>query len=207
MINRNDILVKAVEDCFAEMFKWSQPSVDIKQLIVNGYKDDEKNPLYSKHYLSQNNYEFIRDSYMFAYGITDDWNDTFELIYKQLKEGGIEDDYKPATDERPGYRDYKKIDPLSEHLSTKQDFDTTIEYLKKIENFFKGHSRETSKFSMTLALGYSPTSDSKSVEKYWRENGRPDFEIKEFNVSDVIYGGPNDEYLDITEENFINTLK
>lgn len=207
MINRNDILVKAVKDCFAEMYKWAQPSVDIKQLIADGYKDDEKSPLYSKHYLSQDNYEYIRDAYMSAYGITDDWHDTFELIYKQLKEGGIEDDYKPATENSPGYRDYKKVDPLSEHLSIKEDFETIIQYIKKIEDFFKGHSRETEKFSITVALGYSPSSNKKEVEKYWQNNGRPDFVIKDYNIADVIYGGPNDEYLDITEEEFISTLK
>lgn len=34
---------------------------------------------------------------MYAYGIKDTWDDTFEILIKQLLEGGIEDDYKEAT--------------------------------------------------------------------------------------------------------------
>ena len=207
MINRRDILCKATDECIAEMYKWSQPSVDINQLIADGYKDDKERPLYTKHYLSRDNFNYIKEAYMSAYGIIDNWHDTFETIYKQLKEGGIEDYYKPATNDSPGYRDYKKVDPLSEHLSNKQDFETVIQYIKKIENFFKGHSRETGNFSSAVVLGCSPTSNKKEVEEYWQNNRRPDFTIKDFNIVDVIYGGPNDEYLDISEKDFINTLK
>ena len=60
---------------------------------------------------------------------------------------------------------------------------------------------------MTVALGYSPSSNKETVEKYWQNNGRPDFIIKDFNVADVVYGGPNDEYLDISEDEFTKTLK
>lgn len=31
---------------------------------------------------------------MYAYGIKDTWDDTFEILIKQLLEGGVEDDYK-----------------------------------------------------------------------------------------------------------------
>lgn len=207
MINRNDILCKALDECVAEMYKWAQPSVDIKQLIADGYKDDEKNPLYMKHYLSRDNFNYIQEAYMSAYGITDNWDDTFELVYKQLAEGGIEDDYKSATEDHPGYRDYKKVLPLKEVMSCPGDFNTIIDYIKKIQNFFKGHSRETLSFNMTICLGSSPNTNAEVVEEYWRANGRPDFKIKDFNIADVIYGGINDEYLDITEEEFISTLK
>lgn len=207
MKTRKNVLGQAIDECVAEMFKWAQPSIDINELIKNGFKDDEKMPLYQKHYLSSNNFQFIKDSFMSAYGVTDDWDDTFDTIYRQLTEGGIEDDYKPKEGDRPGYRDYKKVDPLKEHLKTPEDFDTIIEYIKKVQKFFKGHCRESNSFSMTVCLGCSPTSNPKEVEEYWKANGRPDFKIKEFNIADVIYGGVNDEYLDITEEEFIETLK
>lgn len=207
MKTRDEILGKALDECVTEMYRWAQPSIDLQQLIKDGYKDGEENPLYSKHYLSSDNYAYIKDSYASAYGIVDDWNDIFDLIYRQLNEGGIEDDYKPATKERPGYRDYKRVDSLKEHLKNPEDYDTVIEYIKKIQNFFKGHCRELNQFSMSLALGMSPTSNPKDVETYWQEHGRPDFKVKEFNIGDVIYGGVNDEYIDITEDEFINTLK
>ena len=207
MINRNDVILKAMDECLEEMFKWAQPSISIKELIKSGFKDDEKNPLYTKHYLSSDNFSYIKDCYAYSYGIVDNWDDTFNLIYEQLEKGGIEDDYKPATEDRPGYRDYKKVDPLTKHLRTPEDFDTVIEYIKKIQDFFKGHCRELNSFSMSVCLGCSPSSNKEAVEKYWQENGRPDFKIKDFKIGDVIYGGPNDEYLDTTEEEFIKTLK
>lgn len=207
MITRDDILGQAYKECLNEMFKWAQPSIDLNELLKNGYKDDKKAPLYSKHYLSNENFKQILNFYMSAYGITDDWDNTFETLIKQLLEGGVEDDYKPHTDERPGYRDYKKVAPLKEVLVNSKDVDTVIEYIKKCQNFFKGHSQEADKFNFSVCLGYSPTSDLSRVEKYWQNNGRPDFKIKEFDILDIIYGGPNDEYIDITEDEFINTLK
>ena len=139
---------------------------------------------------------------MDAYGIKDNWDDTFEILIKQLKEGGIEDDYKPATKERPGYRDYKKVLPLEEVITCPGEMNTIIDYIKKCQNFFKGHSRETCQFSYSVALGGSPTSNAKAVEEYWHENGRPDFVVKDYDIEDVIWGEEPQ-----SEEEFINSLK
>lgn len=207
MITRDDILNQAYQECIVELFKWSQPSIDINELIKNGYKDDGEIPLYRQHYLSQSNFRIIQDRYMSAYGIIDTWDETFDTIKNQLLNGGIEDDYKKGTLEKPAYRDYKKVLPLKEVISNPKDIDTVIEYIEKCQNFFKGHCMETNRFNMSTCLGCSPTTNPKEVEIYWQHNGRPDFKIKEFNVDDVIYGGINDEYVDISEEEFINTLK
>lgn len=143
---------------------------------------------------------------MQAYGITDDWDDTFEILIKQLLEGGIEDDYKPATEDRPGYRDYKKVAPLRAVITCPGEVDTIIDYIKKCQNFYKGHCYETNQFSCSVALGGSPSSCAENVEKYWHTHGKPEFKIKEFNIEDIIYGSEDfDE--DMTEEEFIETLK
>lgn len=205
MKSRSEIIEQAIKECITEMYKWAQPSINIEELLKSDFKDSKDNPLYTKHYLSSDNYDYIKTTYAEAYGIVDEWDDTFELIYKQLSEGGIEDDYKPATEERPGYRDYKKVDPLKEHLTSEADFATVIKYLEKIQYFFKGHCRETNTFSMNIALGCSPTSNAKAVEKYWQENGRPNFKIKEFSIADVLWHEGDFEYT--TEEEFISTLK
>lgn len=207
MKTRSDILEQAFNECLKEMYKWAQPSIDLDKLIKEGYKDDDKNPLYTKHYLSTDNFNYIKDTYMYAYGINDTWDDTFETIYNQLENGGVEDDYIPAKEGNPGYRSYKKVDSLKNHLTTPEDFNTIIEYIKKIQNFFKHHSLETNKFNVSICLGCSPTSNKEEVEKYWKENGRPDFKIKDFEIGDVIYGGPNDEYIDITPDEFVESLK
>lgn len=202
MLTRQDILGEAIHRCLAEMYKWAQPSIDIDKLIESGFKDSEKNPLYKRHYLSQENFCYIRDSFKIAYGIVDDWDNTFDLLIDYLVKGGTEDDYKPATKERPAYRDYKKV-PALNTLISQEAVDKCVEHIKKCQKFYCGHSREVNQFDMTIALGVgSPNSCAEKVEEYWHDNGRPDFAIKEFNIEDVLY---NEEYPDVDE--FLEILK
>lgn len=202
MLTRNDVLGKAIHECLADMYRWAQPSIDIDKLIESGFKDSEENPLYKRHYLSQDNFIYIRDSFKTAYGIVDDWNDTFETLINYLVKGGIEDDYKPATKDRPAYRDYKKV-PALDTLIGKEATDKCLEHIKKCQNFYCGHSREVNQFDMTMALGVgSPNSCAKVVEDYWHEHGKPEFKVKEFKIEDVLY---DEEYPDIDE--FLESLK
>lgn len=202
MLTRNDVLGKAIHECLADMYRWAQPSIDIDKLIESGFKDSEENPLYKRHYLSQDNFIYIRDSFKIAYGIVDDWNDTFEILIDYLVKGGIEDDYKPATKDRPAYRDYKKV-PALDTLIGKEATNKCLEHIKKCQNFYCGHSREVNQFDMTMALGVgSPNSCAKVVEDYWHEHGKPEFKVKEFKIEDVLY---DEEYPDIDE--FLESLK
>ena len=202
MLTRNDVLGKAIHECLADMYRWAQPSIDIDKLIESGFKDSDENPLYKRHYLSQDNFIYLRDIYKDAYGITDNWNDTFELLIDYLVKGGIEDDYKPATKDRPAYRDYKKV-PALDTLISKEATDKCLEHIKKCQNFYCGHSREVNQFDMTMALGVgSPNSCAKVVEDYWHENGKPEFKVKDFKIDDIIY---DDRYPDVDE--FLESLK
>lgn len=202
MLTRIDVLNEAIHKCLVEMYKWSQPAIDLDKLIVDGYEDSKEDPLYKKHYLSEKNFIYLRDRYKDAYGITDNWNDTFELLIDYLVKGGIEDDYKSATKDRPAYRDYKKV-PALDTLIGKEATDKCIEHIKKCQNFYCGHSRESNQFDMTMALGVgSPNSFAKAVEDYWHKNGRPDFIIKDFKIDDIIY---DEEYPDVDE--FLESLK
>lgn len=42
MISREDVLQGALHKCFVEMYRWAQPSIDLDELIKNGFKDSEK---------------------------------------------------------------------------------------------------------------------------------------------------------------------
>lgn len=202
MLTRRDILNEAIHKCLVEMYKWSQPTIDLDKLIADGYKDSNKNPLYKRHYLSEENFMYLRDIYKDAYGIVDNWNDTFDILIDYLVKGGLEDDYKPATKDRPGYRDYKKV-PALETIVGKGIADLCLTNIKKCRDFYMGHSREVNQFDMTIALGVgSPNSCAKVVEEYWHNNGRPSFTIKEFKIDDILY---NEEYPDVDE--FLKSLK
>ena len=61
MINRKEILEEAVHRCLRDMYLWSQPSIDIDELLKTGYKDTEENPLYRRHYLSSKNFVYLKD--------------------------------------------------------------------------------------------------------------------------------------------------
>ena len=202
MLTREDILNEAIHRCLVDMYRWAQPSIDLDKLIASGFKDSEENPLYRRHYLSQENFCYLRDSFKTAYGIVDDWDNTFEILINYLVEGGIEDDYKSATKDRPAYRDYKKV-PALNTLISQEATDKCIERIKKCQKFYCGHSREVNSFDITMALGVgSPNSCAKRVEEYWHNNGKPEFKIKEFKIEDVLY---DEEYPDVDE--FLNTLK
>ena len=134
MLIRIDILSEAIHKCLVEMYKWAQPAINLDKLIADGYKDSKEDPLYKKHYLSEKNFIYLRDIYKDAYGITDNWNDTFELLIDYLVKGGTEDDYRPATKDRPAYRDYKKV-PALDTLIGKEATDKCLEHIKKCQNF------------------------------------------------------------------------
>lgn len=201
MITRQEILEKAVHECLREMYLWAQPSIDIDKLIESGYKDSKFDPLYKKYYLSTENFQYIIDTYVDAYNIKSGWDNHFDLLIHYLNDGGLKDKYIPQDGEKPGYRSYEEVPSIYKYLD-KEDADIALSLIEECHNFYKT-DHENNKFTMTMALGVgSPMSNKESVEKYWHENGRPDFKIKEFNIDDILY---NKE--DMTEEEFKETLK
>lgn len=202
MLTREEILNKAYHDCMAEMYAKSQPEADYDNLLEE-YRsgkigNDER--IYERHYLSQDEFLYIRDKYKSAYGIQSHWKDDVEVIEKYLEEGGHKDKYIPErTDEdgfkHPGYRGYENVKPirdqifnaLSEDVSSGRrsqlaDYLTKIvmETIKDCKNYHK-FDREEDNFDCSIALGASPTSNSESVKKWWKENYNKDIEIEERN--------------------------
>ena len=41
MIRRREILVKAIDECLVEMYKWAQPSINLREYIDNPEKVNE----------------------------------------------------------------------------------------------------------------------------------------------------------------------
>lgn len=200
MKTRDDIISQAIKECYIELYKWSQPSIDITSILTNNeFKDDKECPMYMKHYLSKDNTEYIMDKYREMYGIVDTWNDTFDTLKDQLLKGGLENYYVSRNGDIPGYKDYKEVSPLNKVLSNPSDINIVIEYIEKVQNFFKWHSREVNNFNYTILLGFSPTYESERVELYWQSHGFPNFKIKNFKVVDIIYDGD--------EESFIKTIE
>ena len=98
-----------------------------------------------------------------------------------------------------------KVLPLKEILTCPGEVNTIIDYIKKCQNFYKGHCYETNKFSCSIALGPSPNCNAKHVTEYWHSHGKPEFKIVEYNISDVIYG--EGDFEEVSDEEFLATLK
>ena len=201
-ITREDVLLHAIEDCYREMFAKAQPEADWDNLIAeyNAGKIDEKKdgPVYDRHYLSIEEYDYILNKYLAAYRINTEWDEDIEILEKYLKEGGSKDKYIDSyTDENgnyhSGYRGYEKVAPLKEQiLDIMKEFDCSecaanvgeqiynkvMETISDCKNFYN-FDRDEMKFRNTLALGATPTSNKETVKKWWKEHYGVDIEIED----------------------------
>lgn len=205
MLDREQIIQEAYERCMEEMYLKAQPSVDFKQLIKDikdgKIEDSKENPVYDRYYLSFDEYNHIKEKYMKAYRLNEEWSSNIDVLEDYLNNGGTKDKYiKSYTDEdgryHPGYRGYENVAPIKEqilnilniHLGNgnysgvlcDEIVSTIMNTVKNCKDFYR-FDREHSTFSVSLSLGAVPTSNKKTVEEYWQSHGMPDFKIKERN--------------------------
>ena len=123
-IRRREILDKAVHDCYKEMYAKAQPSADWDQ-IIKEYEEGEREKderVYEQHYLSQEEYSYIVDKYVDAYGIRARWEEYVGVVEDYLNKGGTKDKYiEDKYDENgelieSGYRGYEKVAPVKEQI-------------------------------------------------------------------------------------------
>jgi hypothetical protein len=123
MLDRKEIIQRAFDDCMREMYAKSQPEADYDNLIQE-YKDgkigkDER--IYDRHYLSQEEFLYIRNKYKEAYNIKSHWKDDIEVLEDYLNKGGLKDKYIPEKKDpdgfvHPGYRSSEKVPPLKDQI-------------------------------------------------------------------------------------------
>ena len=224
MTDREDILYKAFHDCMHEMYAKSQPEADYDNLL-NEYAEgkigkDER--IYDRHYLSQEEFLYIRNKYKEAYNIKSHWKDDIEVLEDYLNKGGLKDKYIPEKKDpdgfvHPGYRSSEKVLPLKDQIDEvitkffggkKPDQEKLVDNLMKTimgnisncKDFYKFDAEESS-FDCNVALGASPTSSMKNVKEWWKDNYNVDVEIEERNpllLWEQDYYG--DEFEEIMEE-------
>ena len=218
MLDRTKILKQAIHDCMAEMYAKAQPMADYDNLIEE-YKagkigKDEK--IYERHYLSQEEFNYILEKYKKAYRLVNEWNSDLDVVLNYLIEGGTKDKYiEEVKDENgkivePGHRGYEKVEPIKtqilnivkdEEVASKLT-DIVIGTINDCKKFYC-FDREDSDFSVAIALGASPTSNPETVKQWWKENYDVDVEIEERNpllLWDMDEYG--DEFEDIMKEEY-----
>ena len=115
-IDRQIILEKAYNDCMREMYRKSQPSGDYDEYVrkVMDGEIDREERVYTRHYLSRDEFEYILEKYKDAYNIRATWYDNVDVVKKYFDDKAIKDKWIPEkTDEdgftHPGYRGYDEI--------------------------------------------------------------------------------------------------
>lgn len=201
MLTREEILNKAFNDCMSEMYEKSQPCADWENLIAEckagKIKKNEK--IYDRHYLSMDEFLYIRDKYKEAYNIKSYWKEYIGVLEEYLQKGGHKDKYIPDWEDEyghhPGYRSYEEVSPLKEQiLDMMKDFDSSdvaaevaeniynkvMETIKNCKDYYK-FDREEDNFNCSISLGASPCTDAETVKKWWKDNYNYDVEIEERN--------------------------
>ena len=203
MISRRDIIDKAVNDCYIEMYKWAQPSINLEEYLNNPElrKESDNDKFYTRYYLSSDNIKYIVETYIKAYHIGRDWKDNIDLLLNYItSKDSVKDKYIPGKDGFPGHRGYEPIIPLQDIT---EDSEKVIDLINTCKDFYS-RDFELEGFNMAIYLGASPYSNKEKVEEYWRTHGRPDFTIKDFDIDRIIYSEEEDAP---TVEEFIETLK
>jgi len=205
MLDREQVLCKAYEDCIREMFAKAQPAADWDNIIaeVKAGKIDEKKdgPIYDRHYLSYEEFLYIMDKYMKAYRIESEWKDNIEVLEDYFNNGGSKDKYIKAYDDEhghhSGYRSYEKVPPLKEHILNiiedeydgngeiaeavaQKVTDKVMELVSTCKNFYCFNSDEQ-KFRNTVCMRCSPSGSIETVKKWWKDHYDVDIEIEERN--------------------------
>ena len=196
MLDRDVIIKRAIDECMEEMYLKAQPSVSYKELIEKvksgEIEDSHENPVYNRYYLSQEEFEYIRNKYVEAYDFTPHWRENIEWLEKYLLEGGNRDKFIPETMEEdgsthPGYRSYEEVKPLKEQLKDiihddkqlNKVFDIVMNTIKGCKDYYR-FDQINEIFNYHICLGASPTSNKETVKKYWESQGKT-IEIEDRN--------------------------
>lgn len=205
MLEREDILLKALDDCYREMFARAQPMADWDNLVeeYKSGKIKKDETVYNRHYLSPEEFQYIENKYMEAYRIASEWKDNVDYVKEYLEKGGYKDKYfEPYTDENgifhSGYRGVEKTAPLYDQIKeilfdefgenwheildkkAQKVTNKVMELINNCKNYYKFNADEM-KWRNSLFLGASPTCNKETVKKWWKDNYNVDIEIEDRN--------------------------
>lgn len=199
MLTREKVIEQAFHDCMKEMYEKAQPSADYDKIIEDAKagKIGKDELIYNRYYLSQEEFKYILNKYVNAYRLQDEWSSNMDVLISYLNEGGYRDKWiEDRVDENgthhPGHRGYENVPPMNKQILDiiskygcgegemyKELCSTISETIEGCKNYYK-FDREYSSFTVSVALGASPTSNPEVVKEYWRTQG-VDLKIEERN--------------------------
>ena len=163
-MNRNSVLIKAIDDCLKEIYSYVKPAIDWEELVkenkdfVNRETEYYKIPKESRpsyhEFMGPKPYEFyylpkdilkdIAESYIHAYRLDSHQEllDTINILKKYCKEPIVDKYIDDYTDEHgnhhPGYRSYDHPDNLEKELVEicSQHSHEPVNMAKELQNKF-----------------------------------------------------------------------
>lgn len=173
---RRSFIAKMVTDCLDEMYRLSYPSITWTQLnkiakkeIADGAKPTETK-MFERYYLPENVAKKVVDDYVNGYELKSDLPEITEILKDYFKHP-MADEYIKDED-GDSYRKAVKKEPMSIAA-----YEEVEKYLTMANTFFRWDGDERAFTFDVWDLG--PTSSRETVEKYWREHGKPDFKCPE----------------------------
>lgn len=186
MKDREDVLKKAVDDCFREMYAKAQPSADFDQLVQDAKdgKIGRDDCVYERYYLSSEEFKYIVDKYVDMYRIRSEWQDDVDVVLDFLENGGTDE----VRNDDTGDKEYVRIPGLKDELyniigdSDLADkvYGSVIGKINKCKRYYRFNAEESA-FRFSTAFGPSPTCNMKTVKDYWKNEKGIDVEIEERN--------------------------
>lgn len=199
-VSRREFLAELCEECMRELYRRAQPMADWDNLVAEyqAGKIGKDERVYERHYVSQEEFEYVLQKYAEVFKLKEQWRPYIEVLEEYLNKGGSKDKYYPDRKDKdgfvhPGYRGYKEVPPLKEHIrKIMKAYDNSPEaekvadkickkvmsLIKDCKDFYK-FDREESQFGATIALGASPTSNKETVIKWWKDNYNQDITIED----------------------------
>lgn len=108
MKTRENVIKQAHHECLKEMYAKAQPSVDY-DAIVDGVKngticDTDKDPVYARHYLSQEEFKYILNKYIDAYGMRSTWHPWLDTVRRYFDGKGMKDVWVEGKIDEYGFK-------------------------------------------------------------------------------------------------------
>lgn len=196
MLDRDVIIKRAIDECMEEMYQKAQPSASYKELLEKVKSkeiiDNSENKIFDRYYLSQEEFEYIKNKYSKSYGFESKWKKYIEILEDYLKKGGYRDKFIPDTMKEdghinPGYRSFDIVKPLKTQIQnliqdeelTNKVLDLVFDTIEDCKEYYKFDNRNQI-FDYHICLGASPTSNKETVKKYWESQGKS-IEIEDRN--------------------------
>lgn len=182
---RRKHLWKGVEECLDKMYRTSQPSISWVELCEKAKRDKENGEehfYWREHYLSKEEQDEIYNEYADAYRAVNEWISNCDLVIKYLDEGGTKDKWIERDGDKPGYRGYEDVAPISKQIQaiikeeigndniecTNKIVDCVLNTIKTCRNYYR-FDRDAELFSFNVNM-YAPDTNIQSVREFHEKN-------------------------------------